>query len=102
MALPWEKYETLSEAELNFLGFEWKPIWRVVVIDLIYFGSKEAKNYEVSGEFFFQDIATSEILLDSGKYNCIRTERGHGDILFMRLNSRWDFKFIKWVGSKRH
>ena len=21
-ALPWEKYETLSEAELNFLGFE--------------------------------------------------------------------------------
>ena len=56
MALPWEKYETLSEAELNFLGFEWKPIWRVVVIDLIYFGSKEAKNYEVSGEFFFLKI----------------------------------------------
>ena len=21
-SLPWEKYETLSEAELNFLGFE--------------------------------------------------------------------------------
>ena len=50
-ALPWEKYEILSEVELNFLGFQWKPIWRVVVIDLIYFGSKEAKNSEVLGNF---------------------------------------------------